>query len=403
MPKKVGYLYDRMCDRALIRTAIIKGSKGKRKRWGVKEVLDDVDGYVERVYDLLLQEKFVPTKPKEKKIFDNSSQKRRIISIVPYYPDGIIHQLCVMAMQDVLMRGMYRWSCASVPGRGNKCAADYVKRALKNDSKRTKYCLKMDIYHYYPSISPKRLSWALARKIKDKRFLRLVYDITASNPSGGLAIGFYINQWLANYYLETLDNFILTKLGANYYVRNMDDMVLLGPNKKKLHRARKEIECFLWQRLGLRLKRNWQVFPVDSRGIDFVGYRFYHTHTTMRRRNFLRFTRQCRRVRRRIDREERVLYRQAAGLLSRAGQLKHCDGAKARRKYFKPVGERRLKRVIREGNVRQPGNRTGGACVGIGDGRGTLRVDRETGGIDSASVDAADGGQRIDGGGARDD
>lgn len=388
MPKKVGYLYDRMCDRALIRTAIIKGSKGKRKRWDVKEVLADVDGYVERVYDLLTQEKFVPTRPKEKQIFDNSSQKSRIISIVPYYPDGIIHQLCVMAMHDVLMRGMYRWSCASIPGRGNKCAADYVKRSLKNDPKGTKYCLKMDIHHYYPSISPRRLIWALARKIKDKRFLRLVYDITASNPSGGLAIGFYINQWLANYYLETLDHFILTLPGVNYYVRNMDDMVLLGPGKKKLHRARKEIERFLWYRLGLRLKKNWQVFPVAARGIDFVGYRFYHTHTTMRRRNFLRFTRQCRRVRKKIDQEEQIPHRQAAGLLSRAGQLKHCNSAKTRRKYFEPVGEWRLKRAVREESRKQQGNYIGGACVGIRGDRGTLYVGRATGNANQAFVSA---------------
>lgn len=261
MPKKVGYLYDKMCDRDLIRTAIVKGSTGKRNRRDVKKVLADVDGYVEKVYDLISREKFVPTPPKEKQIFDKSSQKARIISIVPFYPDGIVHQLCVMAMHDVLMRGMYRWSCASIPGRGNKCAADYVKRSLKKDPKGTKYCLKMDIYHYYPSISPRRLIWALARKVKDKRFLKFVYDIAASNPDGGLAIGYYVNQWLANFFLEPLDNFILTLPGVKYYVRNMDDMVLLGPNKKQLHKARREIEAFLANRLGLRLKENWQVFP----------------------------------------------------------------------------------------------------------------------------------------------
>lgn len=353
MPKKVGHLYEKMCDRNLIRTAILKGSKGKKKRKDVKTVLADVDGYTEKVYELLSQEKYVPTKPKERQIFDKSSQKRRTISIVPYYPDGIIHQLCVMAMQDVLMRGMYRWSCASIPGRGNQCAADYVRRSLDNDKKGTKYCLKMDIYHYYPSIPPRRLIWALARKIKDKRFLKIVYAIISSNPSGGLAIGFYINQWLANFYLEPLDNFILTLPGVGHYVRNMDDMVLLGPNKKKLHKARKEIERFLSQKLGLRLKGNWQVFPVDDRGIDFVGLRFYHTHTTLRRRNFLRFARQCRSVRKMINAQKPIPFRAASGLLARAGQLKHCNSHKIRVKYFDPIGERRLKEVVRAENKRR--------------------------------------------------
>lgn len=353
MPKKVGHIYEKMCDRDLIRAAIVKGSKGKKRRWDVKAVLADVDGYVEKVYNLLSQEKYVPTPPREKQIFDNSCQKQRIISIVPYYPDGIVHQLCVMAMHDVLMRGMYRWSCASIPGRGNKCAAGYVRRAMDNDPKGTKYCLKMDIQHYYPSISPRRLIWALARKIKDKRFLKIVFEIAASNPSGGLAIGFYINQWLANYYLEPLDNFILTLPGVKYYVRNMDDMVLLGPNKKQLHRARKEIERFLWQHLGLRLKGNWQVFPVSARAIDFVGFRFFREHTTMRRRNFLRFARQCRRVQRMIDTNSKIPYREAAGLLARAGQLRHCNAHKIRVAYFDQIGEKRLKRIVRAESKRR--------------------------------------------------
>lgn len=200
----------------------------------------------------------------------------------------------------------------------------------------------------HPSISPRHLIWALARKIKDKKFLKLVYEITTSNPEGGLAIGYYINQWLANYYLETLDHFILTLPGVKHYVRNMDDMVIMGPNKKQLHRVRREVEAFLNRRLGLRMKENWQVFPVKARGIDFVGYRYFRNYTIMRRRNFLRFARQCRRVRRRIEQGRPIDFHTAAGLLSRAGQLKHCDAHGIRVKYIDPIRVKRLKNVVRE-------------------------------------------------------
>lgn len=347
MPKKVGFLYEKMCDRDLIRTAITIGTKGKRRRKDVQTVLADVDGYVEKTYQMLMSESYVPTVPRSRVIIDKSSGKRRVIRIVPFFPDGLMHQLCTMVMQPVLMRGMYRWSCASIPGRGNKCAANYVRRVLDNDVKNTKYCLKMDIKQYYPSVSPKRLIWALARKVKDKRFLKLIYDIVSSNPDGGLAIGFYVNQWLANYYLESLDNFILTLPGVKYYVRNLDDMVLFGPNKKLLHKARKAVEEFLGRRLGLRLKENWQVFPVKHRPVDFVGYRFYRNHTTLRRRNFIRLTRQCRRVKKRIDKGKRIPFATASGLLSRVGQLKHCNGQMVRKKYFDPIGEKPLKEVVR--------------------------------------------------------
>lgn len=336
-----------MCNKDRIRAAILGGSEGKRRRRDVKAVLADVDGYTEKVYKLLITGTYVPTKPKIKRIKDVSSGKDREISIVPYYPDGIMHQLVVGAMKRVIMRGMYRWSCASIPGRGNKCAADYVKRALKKDRKGTKYCAKMDIYHFYPSIRTDVMMSALRRKIKDKRFLKLIEDIISSNGEGGFAIGFYTNQWLANFLLEPLDHLITTLSGVKYYVRNADDIVIMGPSKKKLHRAVRAIGEYL-KGMRLKLKKNWQVFPVDARGIDFVGYRFYHTHTTMRRRNFLRFARQCRRAEKRLRSGRGIPLRMAQGLLSRAGQLKHCDSAKAQEKYFNKIGRRRLTAVIRK-------------------------------------------------------
>lgn len=34
----------------------------------------------------------------------------------------------------------------------------------------------------------------------------------------------------------------------------------------------------------LVMKKNWQIFPVDSRGIDFLGFVFYHRHIRLRKR-----------------------------------------------------------------------------------------------------------------------
>lgn len=353
MPKRAGRLYERMLDLELIRTIIVTGSKGKRHRRDVKEVLSDVDGYAEKVLFLLKNDLYVPTVPRKIHIFDKSCQKERDIKVVPYYPDGIIQQLVVHAMKPVLMRGMYHWSCASIPGRGNKRAADYVKRALKSDPKRTKHCGKFDIHHYYPTICRWRIMRALRRKIKDERFLQLVESIINSDPDPGLSIGFYINQWLANFFLEPLDHFICALDGVEYYVRNMDDMVILGPNKKKLHKAREQIERYLKTMLGLKLKANWQIFPVDSRGIDFVGYRFFHHKTILRRRNFKKLRRNVRAVWKFINTGRKIPFHTAAGLLSRAGQLKHCNGRNIYEKHIAPITEKRLKTIISLHSERQ--------------------------------------------------
>lgn len=372
-PKKAGFLYDKMMDRDFIRTVILDAAKGKRKRREVRRVLANLDDYVEKTYDMLESESFVPTPPKEKEIYDESSQKQRIIKMVPFWPDAVMHWLLVTAMKDVLMRGMYHWSCASIPGRGGKRVRQYLHRAMRDDPKGTKNAAELDVRHFYPSISIRRLIRALARKIKDKRFLRTVYAVLKS-CGGGLAIGYYICQWLANYFLEPLDHFICSLPGVKYYTRHMDNLTLLGPNKKLLHKAVRAIEQFLREKLGLTLKGNWQVYRTGftaavakkhsllderkqklrkPRMVSAVGFRFSHTHVILRKRNFLRFTRQCRRVKKRLDAEKPIVFRQASGLLSRIGQLKHCDSHEIRVKYVDPIGVKNLKEVVRHESKRR--------------------------------------------------
>lgn len=352
MPKKVGFLYDKMVDRDFIRRVILEAAHGRRNRHDVKPVMDDLDKYVEKAYQMVATESYVPSKPKVRRIYDESSQKWRNIKMVPFWPDGVMQWLLVAAMKPVLMRGMHHWSCASIPGRGGKRVHDHIKSILRNDPKGTKYAAELDVAQYYPSISIKRLIWALARKIKDKKFLRMVYSVLES-CDGGLAIGYYICQWLANYYLEPLDRYIMSLPGVKYMTRYMDNITIFGPNKKQLHKARKLIAAYMRDQLGLSMKGNWQIYPTAKRMVSAVGYRFARTHIILRKRNFLRFTRQCRRAKKRLDAGKPVAFAQASGLLSRIGQLKHCDSHKIRTKYVDPIGVKNLKEVVRHESKRR--------------------------------------------------
>jgi RNA-directed DNA polymerase len=52
-----------------------------------------------------------------------------------------------------------------------------------------------------------------------------------------------------------------------------------------------DIKKYLTEQLHLQVKSNYQVFPIEARGLDFVGYVFYHTHTRLRKtikKNFAR-------------------------------------------------------------------------------------------------------------------
>ena len=188
--------------------------------------------------------------------------------------------------------------------------------------------------------------------MKDKRFLGMVSAILDTSDAG-LPIGFYICQWLANFYLEPLDRYICSLDGRDHYVRYMDDIVVMGRNKKKLHKIRKLIDAYLREEMLLTVKDNWQVFPLKSRPLDFVGVKQYRKYRTIRKRTFLRFIRQCRRAIKRKAKGWSIPPRMASALISRAGLLKGVNCYKARQKYYTPIGEKLLKDVIRNESKRR--------------------------------------------------
>lgn len=59
-------------------------------------------------------------------------------------------------------------------------------------------------------------------------------------------------------------------------------MVFLAGTKHKLKSILNIVKQEL-NLLNLQVKDNWQIFPVDSRGIDFLGYRFFHKYVLLRK------------------------------------------------------------------------------------------------------------------------
>ncbi len=48
----------------------------------------------------------------------------------------------------------------------------------------------MDVHHFYHSVDRRKLIWMLAHKIKDKKYLKLTWEILQTCEQG-LAIGFF--------------------------------------------------------------------------------------------------------------------------------------------------------------------------------------------------------------------
>ena len=344
--KRKGFIFEKMCSLETIREAIKSASKGKRSRTEVQRVLADVEGHALQIQKMLVDRSFTVSPYIVSERYDHHSKKTRLIQRPKFFPDQIIHWIVVISLKDVLMRGMYFWNCGSVPDRGSRHGRFGVQYWMAKDRKNTKYALQIDIKKFYDSIPHDKFMVLMRRKIKDEKALWLIQSIIDSVPSG-IPIGNYTSQWFANFYLEGLDHYIKEELHVEHYVRYIDDLVLFGRNKKVLHKLRIKLFDYIENRLSLKVKDNWQLFRIKARGLNFLGYVFFHTHTKLRARNFLAFTRQCRRARKRIDAGKRISFRQAAGLISRVGQLKHCNGQTIRNRYYVPIKERKLKEVIR--------------------------------------------------------
>lgn len=339
--KRVGYIFNDICSIDNIKRAIMNSSKGKRNRRIVMNVIEHIDIAAEDIRLMLIEKTYKPKPYHEFTTTESACRKERHICCPAFYPDQIIHWAVIQIIQPIIMKGMYELNCGSIPGRGVHYGKRFIERWMKRDRKNTKYCLKLDIRKFYQSVDTDILKTMFRNKIKDRDVLWLIDTIIDSHPAG-LPIGNYTSQWFANFFLEGLDHYIKEKLHVKYHMRYIDDMVLFGRNKKELHQVRKEIDIYLAQLL-LTLKGNWQVFKLDSRPLDFLGFKFYRDHTALRKQNALQIRRRVAKA----GKRDKPTLADARTILSYMGWITHSDSHNFYIKYIKPyVNIKKLKEIV---------------------------------------------------------
>lgn len=317
--KKIGNLYEQVISESNIELAFNNAKKGKSHYKEIKIIEKDKEKYLNELRNLLIQENF---KNSEYEIFEKQcGAKKRMIYKLPFYPDRIIHHCIVQILQPIWMNIFIRDTYSTIPGRGIHDGVKRIKKALQNKEE-TKYCLKFDISKFYPSINNNILKESIAKKIKDKKLLKLLNIIIDSTQ--GIPIGNYISQWFGNLYLAYFDHYCKEILKCKYYFRYCDDIVILSKSKDKLKTKFRKIESYLSEKLQLIIKPNWQIFPVDSRSIDFLGYRFFHTHILIRKQIVKNFKRKIKNNKATIQTESAYW-----------GWFKHANTHNLTTKYFK--------------------------------------------------------------------
>lgn len=283
--KRKGNLFDQIICIDNLRMADQRARKGKSNQYGVKIHIENAESNLELLHNTLKTHSF---KTSEYSVFKVYEPKERNVYRLPYFPDRIVHHAIMNVLEPLFVAFFTRDTYSCIKGRGIHAAATAVKTSLK-DVPGTQYCLKLDIEKFYPSVNHLILKQLLRKKFKDPNLHMLLDEIIDS--AEGLPIGNYLSQYFSNFYLTYFDYWIKRTKRIKYYFRYADDIVILSSDKPGLHQLLFEIGEYLKIELELKVKKNYQIFPVKSRGIDFVGYRFYHTHTKLRKRikkNFAR-------------------------------------------------------------------------------------------------------------------
>ncbi|MCM1223964.1 MAG: reverse transcriptase domain-containing protein [Lachnospiraceae bacterium] len=305
MAHKLHRVYDTVCSPESVIRAGYNTIRGKRNRHDVQRLFRK--GYIKTlddVWQLLTTETFQPQPCKHKPIYD--SGKWRVLTIPVSTPDRFVDHCIIDNTEGYLYRLYITNTYACIKGRGiHKCLND-LTRYLHKDKRGTRYCLKLDVRHYYDSIDHAILKDIMARYIGDTRLLRLQYKIIDSVEGGkGLGIGRLPSQHWANLYLTPYDHWVkewLTPMVRKlckcklYYLRYMDDEVFLCGKKPALHWVFEQVKQYKRELLKLEIKGNWQIFPVDARSIDFVGYKSNHYNTLARKSILYRFWRKLSKV-----------------------------------------------------------------------------------------------------------
>ena len=231
--KSYNHLFEKAISDEIMDPALDDGIKGKKDRPEIQDILRNRIKYKQILRQKIIAGDLVPFVHQATLRIDRCNGKPRII-VPPRFdkeePEQWIHHIVIKTLKPIIMKGMYQFSCGSIPGRGIHYGKKYLEKFIKENKSEIKYVLKFDIQHFYESINVDLLKERFRKIIHDERMLKLIFYILDSNEyqldgelyKGGLLIGFYPSQWFANFFLQPFDHFIKENKSEIKYVLKFD-------------------------------------------------------------------------------------------------------------------------------------------------------------------------------------
>jgi hypothetical protein len=286
--KRIGNLWPCVMERGNLARAFHQAARGKRRKIEVLRFARDLDGNLDELRRELEARTFETGKFNVFKVHD---PKERTIHAARF-PERVFHHALMNLCEPVLERQGVFHSYACRKGKGRLAAIHAAEQAARGAS----WYVKLDIRKYFESIPQELLIGRLRRLFKDPEILYWLEKLLRGHrpdEGKGLPIGSLTSQHLANFYLGPLDRFCQGHPAVTGYCRYMDDFVCWGHDKSAMVALGNAIQQLVEGQLDLVLKHPPCPQPTQ-RGMDFLGYRIFPSHTALNRRSKVRYWRRLR-------------------------------------------------------------------------------------------------------------
>lgn len=162
-------IWEKICSIENLRLAHKNASKGKHWYKEVRDFDKDPEKYLKQIQDMLVSRTYSPL-PYER--FTRKERgKERVIYKSRYFPERVIQWAVLQVISPILLRQLIYDTYSAIPDRGIHLAFKRVRNDIQSDVEGTKYCLKMDVKKFYPSIDREILLNDYHRIFKDEGLL----------------------------------------------------------------------------------------------------------------------------------------------------------------------------------------------------------------------------------------
>jgi len=286
--KTYQHLWEKLCSEDNLFQAYKKARKHKTQKSYVLEFEKNLQTNLSLLRTELLLHAY---KPKPLQTFIVCDPKTRKISKSDFRDRVVHHALCNI-IEPIFEKSFIFDSYANRIGKGTLKAIkrfEQLSRKISKNYSKNALVLKADIKHYFDEVDHSILINLLSKKIKDQK-VRWLIRIVLKNYSTekGMPLGNLTSQFLANVYLNELDQYVKRKLRIKYYLRYVDDFVILEKDKERLLFLKKEINIFLTNNLNLRLHPHKTLIRNIKQGVNFLGFRVFPHRKLLKKNNLPR-------------------------------------------------------------------------------------------------------------------